>query len=297
MTSRSFIRSGEGAALVGALVLTDSLHYIFARWLTATFVPILSVALMMTIAAIEVGLFGLLSKNLRLRIGRRQIGILFVIACLIAFSSYASFLSVSYIDPGTAALLGKSGIVFSLGLSLLWLKERLGRGQVLGALLAIAGTFTIVAHPAEFVRLGSILVLLTALSYSFHAAITKRYLGDLNFLDFFFYRLLFTSTILLSFTFVSGAFRWPTAIEWLMLLLVATLNVSLGRGVYYLTLRRINMSIHATLLTLSPVVTIGWALLMFDVLPGWREILGGAAILGGVVLVVWGRAAEAHSDG
>jgi len=178
MTSRSFVRSGEGAALVGALVLTDSLHYIFARWLTATFVPILSVALMMTIAAIEVGLFGLLSKNLSLRIGRRQIGILLVIACLVAFSSYASFLSVSYIDPGTAALLGKSGIVFSLGLSLLWLKERLGRGQVLGALLAIAGTFTIVAHPAEFVRLGSILVLLTALSYSFHAAITKRYLGD-----------------------------------------------------------------------------------------------------------------------
>jgi drug/metabolite transporter (DMT)-like permease len=49
------------------------------------------------------------------------------------------------------------------------------------------------------------------------------------------------------------------------------------------------MSIHATILTLSPVLTVLWSLALFGEQPGWQGVVGGAAVIVGVLLVTVGR--------
>jgi drug/metabolite transporter (DMT)-like permease len=69
------------------------------------------------------------------------------------------------------------------------------------------------------------------------------------------------------------------------LLLAGTVDVVISRVLYYLVLRRVQMSFHAIILTLSPVVAIGWSLILFDVLPTGQAVLGGTAVLIGVIIV------------
>jgi drug/metabolite transporter (DMT)-like permease len=64
----------------------------------------------------------------------------------------------------------------------------------------------------------------------------------------------------------------------------------LSRGVYYLALRRLDMSFLTIVLTLTPVVTWLWSTALFGGRPTGTEIAGGVATLAGVLLVTASRA-------
>jgi len=83
---------------------------------------------------------------------------------------------------------------------------------------------------------------------------------------------------------------WPTAEAWSWVALAAAVNVVLSRGLYYLALRRLDMSFLAIVLTLTPVVTWLWSVLTFGGQPTATEIGGGLATLTGVLLVTASRA-------
>jgi drug/metabolite transporter (DMT)-like permease len=83
----------------------------------------------------------------------------------------------------------------------------------------------------------------------------------------------------------SGAFQWPSGPAWLLLALTGTVDIVISRALYYLALRRLNVSIHSLVLTASPVVAIIWSYILFRTRPGVRELLGGVAVLIGIALV------------
>ena len=71
---------------------------------------------------------------------------------------------------------------------------------------------------------------------------------------------------------------------WTVLLLAGTMNIVLSRALYYLALQRLALSLHSIILTLSPVVAIGWTLLLFGIWPTAQQLVGGAAVIAGVML-------------
>ena len=77
-----------------------------------------------------------------------------------------------------------------------------------------------------------------------------------------------------------------SATAWGLMILVGTLDVAISRGLYYLALRRLKMSIHAIVLTLSPVAAILWALFLFNTLPNVQQAVGGAGVITGVMVVL-----------
>jgi drug/metabolite transporter (DMT)-like permease len=70
-----------------------------------------------------------------------------------------------------------------------------------------------------------------------------------------------------------------------LLALVGTVDVVVSRTLYYVALRRLKMSVHSIVLTVSPVATIVWSLLLFDTLPTLQQFLGGIAVILGVLVV------------
>ena len=46
---------------------------------------------------------------------------------------------------------------------------------------------------------------------------------------------------------------------WLLIVVAGTVDIVISRTLYYVALRRLPMSLHAIILTLSPVVTLLWA--------------------------------------
>ncbi len=276
--------NGQAISLLALLLLVDSLHFVFARALLPYFAPTLSSLFVMGVGALEVGLYAAHRRQLRWSSLGRHWGFFVTIGFLIAASTVLTYTAVRYIDAGTASMLGKMSILFSLGFGLLWLRERLNAVQMGGALLAVAGVFLITFQPGSYFQLGSLVVASTFM-YALHTAIVKRYGGHIDFLNFFFFRLLSTTTFLLLFAVAMGDFTWPASSgAWPLLLLAGTVDVAISRSLYYLALRRLTMSLHAIVLTISPVATVLWALLLFGTFPGPRELLGGLAVLAGVLV-------------
>jgi O-acetylserine/cysteine efflux transporter len=159
--------------------------------------------------------------------------------------------------------------------------------------VALLGIFVISFQPGDVLRLGSLLALASSLFYALHTAVVKRYGQEIDFANFFLFRVGSTSFFLLLFLAGQGSWQWPSSTAWLVLLLVATVNIVFSRVLYYLVLRRLQMSHHAILLTLSPVIAILWSLMLFGETPTWQGFLGGTAVLLGVVIVTWQQRRQA----
>lgn len=270
--------------LFAVLLVVDSLHFVFARALLPHLPSEMSSFLVLGIAAVEVGVYQAARGRLHLAAFREHWRFYTLIGVLVAASTVIDYSAVEFVDPGTASLLGKSSVVFSLVLGVIWLRERLKPAEVLGAALALTGAFVISFQPGDFLRLGSLMVLVSTFFYALHTAIVKRHGERIDFGDFFLFRIVSIAFFLLLFAGVRGRLVWPTPIAWLLVFVAGTVDVVISRSLFYLSLRRMPMSIHTIILTLSPVVTIGWSLLLFREAPSVLGIIGGMLIILGVLL-------------
>ncbi|HEU5322788.1 MAG TPA: DMT family transporter, partial [Methylomirabilota bacterium] len=110
------------------LLIADSLYFVFARLLLPHFPPAAGAFYMMAAGAVLVWAF------MRGRIGlgalRRHPWFFLSIGLLVGVNTNMGFVAVRYVDPGTASLLSRTSILFSLALGILWLRERLTRVEV-----------------------------------------------------------------------------------------------------------------------------------------------------------------------
>lgn len=273
--------------LIAILLLVDSLHFVFARLLHPYLPGGTSAMYVLGFAAVEVTFYLAIRRRIQLKVFRQHAWFFLTIGFLVATATTINYIAIGYVDPGTASLLAQMSIVFALGFGLFWLRERLSPIELLGALVALAGVFIISFQPTEgLFRVGSFMVLGSAFLYALHTAVVKRYGGEMDFSNFFLFRVVSTAAFLLLFTTVRGQLLLPPEpAAWLIIMLAGTVDVVISRVLYYLALRRLHLSYHTILLTLSPVITILWSLALFQERPGLQGLLGGAAVILGVLIV------------
>ena len=278
--------------LIAILLLVDSLHFVFARLLHPYLPGGTSAMYVLGFAAVEVTVFLGIRGRIRAAVFRQHAWFFLTIGFLVATATTLNYIAVGFVDPGTASLLAQMSTVFALGFGLFWLREKLSPIELLGAMVALAGVFIISFQPTEgLFRLGSFMVLGSAFLYALHTAVVKRYGGEMDFSNFFLFRVACTAAFLLLFTTVRGQLMLPPEpASWFFLILAGTVDVVISRVLYYLALRRFRLSYHTILLTLSPVITILWSLALFQERPEIQGLLGGAAVILGVLIVTSQRA-------
>jgi len=279
--------------VITILLLLDSLHFVFARLLRIYLPPVQAALFVLGFATVETAVFLIWRGKIRLEVLRQNVWFFAAVGLLVAGATSLSFTSVRYVDVGTASMLAQTTTLFALAFGLFWLREQLHRVELVGAGVALVGIFVISFQPGDVLRLGSLLVLTSSFLYALHAAVVKRYGQQIDFANFFLFRVGSTSFFLLLFLVGQGSWQKPSSTAWLVLLLVATVDVVCSRVLYYLALRRLQMSHHAILLTLSPVIAVLWSLLLFGEAPTWQGFLGGTAVLLGVVIVTWRQRQQA----
>lgn len=202
------------------------------------------------------------------------------------------------ISPGLASLVVQTQVFFTIGLSLVLLKERVRGFQVLGLLLALAGLAVIALHlnAAVVTLLGLGLVLCAAFFWACANLVVKS-LGPVNMLHFMVWSSAFAVPPLLAISwFIEGpalmqsALTQATPLVWASVLWQALGNTLFGYGVWNWLLARHPAATVAPLALLVPVFGMGAsALSLGEALPAWK--LGAAAlVLGGLaVIVLWPR--------
>ena len=273
------------AALIATLLMIDSLHFVFARLLFPYVEPSLGAFYVMAFAVLEVGILGVAFEKLRLEPLRRLWPVFLAIGICVAASTNLNYAAMAYVDPGVAAMVAKTIVLFSLGFSLFWLRERLNRVQACGAAVAVVGLAVISYKPGNLLDVGTVMILVSTFLYALHAALTKRHIDRTDLLNFFFYRLLFSAAILALINLSRGSLPFPHPLAVPILMLVATLDIVISRFLYYWALRQLDMSVFSVALAASPVAAVLWSWALFDVFPSAQQLLGGAGILAGVALV------------
>jgi len=271
--------------LIVFLVIIDSVHFVFARLLLPHISPYASVLYIMVVASLQVGIYGFFCRRIHFRILLNNLWFFLSIGALIGISMIISYEAVAFIDPGTASLLARTSILMSIGLGLFWLKEKLSKLQGSGAILALTGVLVIAFQPGDYIRLGSLLILISAFMYALHTAIGKRYGEDMDFEDFFFFRILATAIVLFFIAIGRRALSWPGVTAWGLIIMTATIDVVISRALYYLVLRQMQISVLAIVLTLSPVAAVLWAFILFDTVPTVQQLIGGVGVILGVFIV------------
>jgi drug/metabolite transporter (DMT)-like permease len=274
--------------LVAGLLLVDSLYYIFARLLLPLLPPVAGAMYMMVLGTLLIAV--LVRGRLDWGVLRRHGWLFLAVGLLVGVNTNMGFVAVRYVDPGTASLLSRTSILFGVGLGVAWLGERLGRLEIVGAVIAVAGVLAISFQPGDYLRWGSLIVISSTALYALHSALVKRFAGEIPFGEFMFFRVGSVATVLVVLALAQGAMVWPTPVAWGWLVVAAAVNVVLSRGVYYLALRRLDMSFLTIILTLTPIVTWLWSIVVFGGRPTGIELAGGLATLGGVLLVTASRA-------
>src|SRR5262249_8112805 len=128
------------------LLLVDSLYYIFARLLLPLLPPAAGAMYMMVVGVVQVIL--LMGGRVDWRVLSRHRWLFLTIGILVGVNTNMGFVAVRYVDPGTASLLSRTSILFTVALGVAWLGERLRRLEIVGAAIAVAGVAVISFQPA-----------------------------------------------------------------------------------------------------------------------------------------------------
>lgn len=274
--------------LIPILLLVDSLHFVFARLLHPLSPPSVSVLFMLSIATLEVGIFAIITKRLNWSEVRSNLWLFVSLGLLISTSTTINYEAVKFIDPGIASVLSQTGTVWAVLFGLVWLKETLKPGQILGALLAVVGIFLVNFQAGDYVQIGSLLVLVSSALYALHAALAKKFSQELDLTNFFFARLAFSTASILLFSSLNGTLALPQAKAWPFIILAGTFDVAISRALYYIALRRLKLTVHTIILTLSPVIAVLLSAALFGSKLTLQQAIGGLIVLGGVMLVaIW----------
>jgi O-acetylserine/cysteine efflux transporter len=279
-------------ALLALLVVAIwGTNFVVIKAALATLPPLLFAALRFTLAFVPAALF-VARPDVPWRtlaaygtlIGAGQFGLMFIAMR-------------GDITPGLASLVIQTQVFFTIGLAMVFNRERLKRVQVCALLLAGCGLVVIAWHTdAATTPLGLVLVLTAALCWAGGNTVAQR-AGKVPILGFMVWSSLFAVPPLLV---LSLLLEGPAAIVqglsragggvWAAVLWQSIGNTLFGYGAWAWLMARYPAATVSPMALLVPVFGIGAsALLLSEALPSWK--LGAAAlVIGGLALnLLWPR--------
>lgn len=209
------------------------------------------------------------------------------------------------ISPGMASLVVQAQVFFTIGLSLILLRERLRWFQGVGLALALAGLAVIGMNLDATITVTGLALVLAAAFFWACANLVVKSLGPVNMLHFMIWSSVFAIPPLLVLSLwlegpaaMVDAMKHASTDVWISVFWQALGNTLFGYGVWNWLLARHPAATVTPLALLVPVFGMGAsALSLGESLPGWK-LAAAALVLGGLaVIVLWPRLVHLRKAG
>lgn len=235
----------------------------------------------------------------------RFFGWLWVPGVIFALDFWAWHWSFEHTSVANSTLLANTAIlIVTLFAWLVW-KEKLSPRFVLGALLAFGGVAMLMLSSARRVPptegnpvFGDLLALLTAVFYASYQLTMKHYRRWRSAPVLMFWASLLAAVFLFPLAWVHPDSFWPEngLRGWLPLIGIGVLSHACGQGLIAYGLAGVPASLASVVLLVQPVSTavLGLVILGQPLVP-W-QIVGGAAVVGGLFLAIRGQVELARRD-
>lgn len=196
--------------------------------------------------------------------------------------------SIRYTSIANSTLLANLAPIFVTAGSVWLFRERIRGRFVVGLVVALAGASLLVASSFRIsleTVLGDVLGMTTAVFYAGYLLTVSRQRRQVSTLDVMWWSTLACAAVLLPLTLLLGEPLWPqSARGWAVLAGMALLAQVAGQGLIAWAMAHLPASFSAVSLLVQPVAatTLAWLLLAEPFGP--LQALGGAVVLGGIVM-------------
>lgn len=202
-----------------------------------------------------------------------------------------------FISPGLASLVVQAQVFFTIGISMVMLRERLHRYQLAGLLLGLAGLGVIALNLDATVTITGLGLVLAAAFFWACANMVAKSSGSVNMLHFTVWASVFAAPPLLMLSLLLEG--WPairhglelaTPRVWASVVWQALGNTLFGFGVWNWLLSRHPASAVTPMALLVPVFGMASsALSLGETMPGWKLGACGLVLSGLGIIVLWPR--------
>ena len=265
-------------------------NFVVIKWSLAAFPPFLFAALRYTFALLPLVFFIPKPKvswaNLcayGVAVGLGQFGVLY-------------FAIDSLISPGLASLVIQTQVFFTIGLAMLFAKERLRIYQIVAVLVAMTGLGVIALHTdATTTVLGLTLVVCAGLSWGIANTVSRR-AGSINMLAYVIWASAFAipPLLVISYLFEGGwsrismAFTTAPLSAWAGVFWQSWANTLFGYAAWAWLLSKHPAAVVAPAPLLVPIFGMGAAAyFLSEPLPAWKILAAGLVITGLVINLFW----------
>ncbi len=201
-------------------------------------------------------------------------------------------ISLWSIGPALTSFLMKAQTLFSLILGVLFLGERLNRGESIGIAITVVGGIIVAYQRDSYLIYGTITAISAAFLYSFLSFKVKQIAQNLNMLMVATLRTLGVSIVLFIYLVATGTFAAPSWKEIIIMALGGTTGAYIAKASQFHSIKLLDVSRSTAVMPLESIFVVLLAYFLFDDIPPTIKLIGGAGIILGVVFLVIYRSEE-----
>jgi len=187
--------------------------------------------------------------------------------------------------PLTSFLM-KAQTLFSLILGMIFLGERLNRGESVGIVITIAGGIVVAYQSDLALLMGTFMALGAAFFYSSLSFIIKKIAQDLNMLFVATLRALGVSIVVFVYLVVTGTFATPKPIDLIYMAFGGITGAFIAKACQFQAIKMIDVSRTTAVLPMESLFVVLLSYFIFHEIPSVIKLLGGAAIITGVIFLI-----------
>jgi len=199
------------------------------------------------------------------------------------------FYAIQLIDPAIVSFYTRADNVFAVLMGVVFLRERFNSFEGIGVAIALLKNLVTTYRGGHLLMVGLGLCLLSSLMEGITVILVKMAVRKVSPLVVIFYRSLLASFIALVYGLITGRLQMPSG-ETLLIIAAASLAGSfLANVTFYASLARIDVTQATAIKTMQPFFVLLAAYVVFTTLPTSQQVLGGAIIVSGILLLLYGR--------
>ncbi len=198
------------------------------------------------------------------------------------------YTSLDLITPVMVGFLGRLYTVFAIILSLIFLKERISKGQAVLVGIAIVGLFMFVNKELDF---SSVLGIVAAITYTFFFAVSNL-LAKIATATEETYEIIFSNKLIsLGFVFAYGIVTGKLTLAGAdmtgigLVFLTSLLCNFIGLRLFYEGLRYVESNLLNLIRSAGPLLVVAYSWYFFPEPLSWINVIGAVLLLGSIVLL------------
>ncbi len=222
---------------------------------------------------------------------RQKLGVALLIAILEGAATGLFYMAIRAMEnPAVVSFIGNIGPVFVTIMGITLLKERFGRLQVVGIMVAIAGVFAINFREGAFTGFfepGAAYVIAASFLFALATISGRRFKENLDPELMSLIRTILLALVFIILILVSGENIRFEGYVWRDLAFGSLFETLLTIVFAYQALRRIDATSTSLIISSKGVWTLLLALIFLNVFPSWIQVAGGMATIVGIYLITW----------